>query len=67
MCYRFEGTAPHTVALYLPVNFLKLRVAVLTRPVRRKEHDIVLYVTGLLTNIHLSIMVHSMLLWCDNS
>ena len=47
-------------------NFLELRVALWTRLVR-KEHHIVLYLIGLLTNIHLSIMVHSMLLLCDDS
>ena len=26
--YKYEGTAPHVVALYLPGNFLTLKVAV---------------------------------------
>ena len=49
------------VVLYLPGNTLKLKVAVWARLVRRKEHGIVLYLIGLLTIIHLSIMVYSML------
>ena len=53
---------PHAVAHYLPENILTLTVAVYMRLVRRKEH--VLYLIGLLTYIHLSIVVYSM---CDNS
>ena len=55
-CNRFEGAlAPHAVALYLPGKFLTLTVAGQTRLVRRKR---VLY---LLSNIHLSIVVYSIL------
>ena len=55
-CYRFEGAASHAVALYLPINFLTLRVVVKTWLARRK-----LYLIGLVTIIHLSIVVYSML------
>ena len=34
VCYKFEGAAPHAVALYLPGNFLTLRVALQRRIVR---------------------------------
>ena len=62
--YRFEGAAPHAVALFLPGNFFNTEGGSVYGACRKKE--CVLYLIGLLTNIHLSITC-SMLLWFDTS
>ena len=61
VCYRFEGATPLAVALYLPENHLTESGSV--NEACRKKRMCVMYLIALLTSIHWSIAVYSMLLW----